>query len=240
MWGRGHWHRVHGRESARRRGPSQRRRDQMAAPADEAAAGENESARAARADGRATSCRRSDGRSGVGPELRRTGRNDAGRRRSAVQRMPRLPRFVVPDPTLHVVQRGSDRAPAYVGADDPRFFPGCSLRASREHAVAIDACVLTGNDVHLPAKPGDRRRVGRQGSVRATPKVESDPSSRSPAARGARAGSPPPLSRIAAPRSLRRVPRSRRNCPDSSHVRRAPAWSSTLLQDAKPTQHAPE
>lgn len=48
--------------------------------------------------------------------------------------------------------------------------------------MAIDACVLTGNEVHLLATPGGRRRVGRQGSVRATTKVEPETSSRSPAA----------------------------------------------------------
>jgi len=95
--------------------------------------------------------------------------------------MPRLPRFDVPDLTLHVIQRGNDRAPTFGGTDDPRCFRGCSLRASREHAVATDACVLTSNDVHLPATPGGRRWVGRQwvgrqGSGQATTKVESDPS----------------------------------------------------------------
>jgi hypothetical protein len=154
--------------------------------------------------------------------------------------MPRLPRFCVPGLPSDVIQRGNDRAPIFGGTDDPRFSRECLLRTSRERAVTIDACVLTSNDDHLLATPGGCRWVGRRGSVRATTKVVSDPSSSFTRRGGSRAGSPPPLSRIAAPRSPRGVPRSRRNCPDSSHARRCPARSSTLLQNAAPTRHAPE
>ena len=67
--------------------------------------------------------------------------------------MPRLPRFYVPDLPLHVIQRGNDRAPIVFGIDDLRFFCECLLRASRERGVAIHACVLMTNQVHLLATP---------------------------------------------------------------------------------------
>jgi putative transposase len=70
-----------------------------------------------------------------------------------LRRMPRLPRFFVPELPLHVIQRGNDRAPIFGGRDDLAFFRECLARASRDHDVAIHAYVLMTNHIHLLVTP---------------------------------------------------------------------------------------
>ncbi len=71
-----------------------------------------------------------------------------------LRRMPRLPRFFVPDLPLHVIQRGNDRAPIFGGVDDLRFFRQCLARSARDHAVSIHAYVLMTNHIHFLVTPG--------------------------------------------------------------------------------------
>jgi len=68
-------------------------------------------------------------------------------------RMPRLPRFFVPELPLHIVQRGNDRQPIFVSRADAIFFRACLARGLREHGVALHAYVFMTNHVHLLATP---------------------------------------------------------------------------------------
>jgi putative transposase len=68
--------------------------------------------------------------------------------------MPRQPRFYFPGAVLHIVQRGNNRAPVFMGTGDRRFYLDCLREASRKHDVAVHAYVLMTNHVHLLASPG--------------------------------------------------------------------------------------
>ena len=67
--------------------------------------------------------------------------------------MPRSARVVLPDVPLHVTQRGVDRCPTFLSADDFAFYL-CALReASTESRCRIHAYVLMTNHVHLLLTP---------------------------------------------------------------------------------------
>jgi putative transposase len=83
--------------------------------------------------------------------------------------MPRQPRFWFPGIVLHVVQRGNNRSPVFVGDDDRLRFIDDLTDASRKHGIAVHAYVLMTNHVHLlvsPAHPEAMQRtmqtVGRR------------------------------------------------------------------------------
>jgi putative transposase len=67
--------------------------------------------------------------------------------------MARQPRFFVPGEVLHVVQRGNNREPIFVGEEDYRFFLDCLSQAIRQHGVVAHAYVLMTNHLHLLATP---------------------------------------------------------------------------------------
>jgi len=70
--------------------------------------------------------------------------------------MARQPRFFVPGEVLHVVQRGNNREPIFVGEDDYLFFLDCLHQAIRRHGVFVHAYVLMTNHLHLLAVPQRR------------------------------------------------------------------------------------
>lgn len=76
-------------------------------------------------------------------------------------RMPRMPRFFVPGAAMHVVQRGANRAPAFVEAADFTFYRQCLAFSARTHGVAVHAYVLMTNHVHLLVTPGGPTSVAR-------------------------------------------------------------------------------
>jgi putative transposase len=63
--------------------------------------------------------------------------------------MPRSLRFVLPGHTLHVIQRGNDRAPCFVDDEDREHYLATLLHASDRARCAIHAYVLMSNHVHL-------------------------------------------------------------------------------------------
>lgn len=78
---------------------------------------------------------------------------------------------------MHVVQRGNNRSPVFVTADDRQYYLAYLLDTARVHDIAIHAYVLMTNHVHLLISParGDslprtmqtlgRRYVGRFNAV---------------------------------------------------------------------------
>jgi putative transposase len=75
--------------------------------------------------------------------------------------MPRQPRFYYAGATLHVVQRGNNRAPVFTSVTDRLFYLHCLEDASRVHDVSIHAYVLMDNHVHLLASPGHVQALPR-------------------------------------------------------------------------------
>ena len=73
--------------------------------------------------------------------------------------MARQPRFFVPGEVLHVIQRGNNREPIFVGEEDYRFFLDCLVQASRLHGVCIHAYVLMTNHLHLLATPQQKQSL---------------------------------------------------------------------------------
>jgi Transposase IS200 like len=78
----------------------------------------------------------------------------AGSRQICHSLKPGILREVRSDSTFG--QHGNDRAPIFGGTDDLRLFRERLLRTSREHGVAIHACLPMTNHVHLPATPSQR------------------------------------------------------------------------------------
>jgi putative transposase len=68
--------------------------------------------------------------------------------------LARLPRFFVPDETLHVIQRGNNREPIFAAEADYRFYLECLQDAATRQELAIHAYVLMTNHMHLLATPG--------------------------------------------------------------------------------------
>lgn len=75
--------------------------------------------------------------------------------------MPRLPRFFVPGVPLHVIQRGNDRQPTFLDADDLTCFRNRLLDACRRHTVSVHSYVLMANHFHLLVTPDDPAGVPR-------------------------------------------------------------------------------
>lgn len=67
--------------------------------------------------------------------------------------MARLPRQVVPDQPLHIIQRGNNRTPCFVTVQDFSFYRDALGAASERAGCAIHAYVLMGNHAHLLVTP---------------------------------------------------------------------------------------
>ncbi len=67
--------------------------------------------------------------------------------------MARLPRFSPAALPALVLQRGNNRQPVFLGADDYLHYLDCLRMAAREHDLAIHAYALRPNHVHLVATP---------------------------------------------------------------------------------------
>ena len=69
--------------------------------------------------------------------------------------MPRVARIVVPDVSLHIVQRGHDRAPCFFDEDDyVAYLVALSTYAARFRCAVHAYCLMT-NHVHLLVTPSD-------------------------------------------------------------------------------------
>ncbi len=75
--------------------------------------------------------------------------------------MPRLPRLVLPNVPLHLIQRGNNRTAIFFADDDYAYLHDTLLQASRRHGCAIHAYVFMTNHVHLLVTPGDIQGVAR-------------------------------------------------------------------------------
>lgn len=67
--------------------------------------------------------------------------------------MARLPRLTVPGYPHHVIQRGNNRQPVFVDADDHLRLLALLREHARDCGVALHAYVLMGNHFHLLATP---------------------------------------------------------------------------------------
>jgi putative transposase len=75
--------------------------------------------------------------------------------------MPRLPRLVLPDLPMHLVQRGNDHQPCFLDSLDRRRYLDDLRVLAREADCAIHAYVLMTNHVHLLLTPGTGGRIDR-------------------------------------------------------------------------------
>lgn len=69
--------------------------------------------------------------------------------------MPRQPRLVLPEVSLHVVQRGNNRNDCFVDERDYLCYLSCLRDVTAKHGVAVHAYCLMTNHVHLLVTPGD-------------------------------------------------------------------------------------
>lgn len=67
--------------------------------------------------------------------------------------MARLPRIVIPEQPLHIIQRGNNRAPCFFADEDYRFYLESLKDASTRYGCRIHAYVLMTNHVHLLLTP---------------------------------------------------------------------------------------
>jgi len=65
----------------------------------------------------------------------------------------RLPRYFVAGQPQHLIQRGNNRAPIFVGEADYSFYLECLQEAAERHACAVHAYILMTNHVHLLVTP---------------------------------------------------------------------------------------
>ena len=75
--------------------------------------------------------------------------------------MARLPRIVVPDQPLHIVQRGNDRNPVFFTEMDYRVYLDVLNEVSHRYGCAIHAYVLMTNHVHLLMTPQSKDGASR-------------------------------------------------------------------------------
>jgi putative transposase len=73
--------------------------------------------------------------------------------------MARLPRLTVPGYPHHIIQRGNNRQPIFVDAEDDKQLLGMLEEHSRRFRVAVHAYVLMSNHFHLLATPEDSSGV---------------------------------------------------------------------------------
>jgi len=75
--------------------------------------------------------------------------------------MPRLRRIFVPDLSVHVIQRGHNRASIFHEEVDYRRFLDVLSQVARRHAVRVHGFVLMTNHVHLIVTPSDAKGLPR-------------------------------------------------------------------------------
>lgn len=75
--------------------------------------------------------------------------------------MPRAVRAIVPGVPLHITQRGVDRCPTFLAADDFAFYRWALGEACRAAGCAVHAYVLMTNHVHLLVTPADAAAPAR-------------------------------------------------------------------------------
>ena len=68
--------------------------------------------------------------------------------------MPRAPRAFHAGRTFHLVRRGRNREPCFLGAEDHALYLSLLVQFARETTTAVHAWVLMGNHVHLLVTPG--------------------------------------------------------------------------------------
>lgn len=92
--------------------------------------------------------------------MTRTTLRDFGHGRVAARQPPayhlcmaRLPRLTVPGYPHHVIQRGNNRQPIFVDADDYRRLLDDLAQHAKARGVAVHAYVLMSNHLHLLATP---------------------------------------------------------------------------------------
>lgn len=75
--------------------------------------------------------------------------------------MPRLPRYVLPGQPQHVIQRGNNRSPIFVGDEDYSCFRHYLREACLHHGCQIHAWVFMTNHVHLLLTPNAKESIGK-------------------------------------------------------------------------------
>ena len=75
--------------------------------------------------------------------------------------MARLPRFVIPGQSQHVIQRGNNRQDIFCADEDYRFFLEKLQAAGKKHSCDIHAYVLMTNHVHLLVTPYAEDGIGK-------------------------------------------------------------------------------
>jgi len=68
--------------------------------------------------------------------------------------MARLPRYVIPGQSQHIIQRGNNRQAIFASEADYQFFRDALVDAADRHGLAIHAYVWMTNHLHLLATPG--------------------------------------------------------------------------------------
>ena len=67
--------------------------------------------------------------------------------------MARLPRIVIPDQALHIIQRGNNRQPCFFADDDYHYYLDSLKEAAIRCGARVHAYVLMTNHVHLLLTP---------------------------------------------------------------------------------------
>jgi putative transposase len=75
--------------------------------------------------------------------------------------MPRPLRFVLPGHTLHITQRGNNRAPCFLDDEDRKQYLAVLRRASERARCAIHSYVLMSNHAHLLVTAEEARSATR-------------------------------------------------------------------------------
>lgn len=76
-------------------------------------------------------------------------------------KMPRKPRFFLPDIPVHIIQRGHSREPVFFEDSDYRAYLDWMGEAARRYDCAIHAYVLMTNHIHILATPKDKQGISR-------------------------------------------------------------------------------
>jgi len=75
--------------------------------------------------------------------------------------MPRLPRYFVKGQAQHIIQRGNNREPVFVGDEDYAFYLECLQDVIQRHELLVHAYVLMTNHVHILASPRTKDSISK-------------------------------------------------------------------------------
>lgn len=75
--------------------------------------------------------------------------------------MARLPRYSLPGQPQHVIQRGNNGQPIFMGGEDYLFYYECLATAAKTQGCDIHAYVFMTNHVHLLVTPHTDGAIGR-------------------------------------------------------------------------------